>query len=295
MHLEKVDAKTILPRLSFTREEEYKQKDHISGKHLICRESAFFELFISDIHSCQNRMTIYSPFMSENRLTELIPHFSDLINQGRQIVVVTKAMSDRGKRDTAQYEKCETELRKIGVELVHKKGMHEKVIFIDDTIVWMGSLNVLSFNGTTGEVMARHNDREYALEYQKMFGINEISTAIEKTARTDDERELVCPICGGEMLICESDNGGIYWGCENKDYSRQPEQQYPKDGLLRCKCGAPYVFSMKSQPRWVCSENPKHYQIMRFGDLKLEKMVALIPTKKERREVDKYFKEKMKQ
>lgn len=295
MHLEKVDAKAILPRLSFTREDEYKQKDHISGKHLICREFSFLGLFISDIHSCQNRIIIYSPFISENRLAELVPHFSDLINQGKQIVVVTKAMSERGKREVAQYKKSEIELNKIGVAVVHKKGMHEKVIFIDDTIVWMGSLNVLSFNGTTGEVMERHNDREYALEYQKMFGINEINTAVEKTTQTDDEKELVCPICGGEMLICESDNGGIYWRCENKDYSRQPEQQYPKDGLLRCKCGAPYVFSMKSQPRWVCSENPKHYQIMRFGDLKLEKMAALIPTKKERREVDKYFKEKMNQ
>ena len=101
-------------------------------------------------------------------------------------------------------------------------------------------------------------------------------------------------ICGGEMLIKESDNGGFYWQCINGDYSRSAEQQYPYDGVLRCKCGAPYVFAMKTVPRWQCSENPKHYQNVRIGDLKLEKMRELIPTEKELMAVEKYFADKNK-
>ena len=94
------------------------------------------------------------------------------------------------------------------------------------------------------------------------------------------------------MQIGESDTGGIYWFCESKDYSRKANQQYPSDGILRCHCGAPYKFEMKNQPRWVCTADPKHYQIMREGDLKLPKMLALIPTKKALKEVEKYFKDK---
>ena len=52
---------------------------------------------------------------------------------------------------------------------------------------------------------------------------------------------------------------------------------------------------MKNEPRWVCSENPKHYQKVRESDLKLEKMVALIPTKIARKEVEKYFAQKRKE
>ena len=42
----------------------------------------------------------------------------------------------------------------------------------------------------------------------------------------------------------------------------------------------------------ACSKDPKHYQKMREGDLKLEKMAALIPTKAARREVERYFMKK---
>ena len=51
---------------------------------------------------------------------------------------------------------------------------------------------------------------------------------------------------------------------------------------------------MKNEPRWICSEDSKHYQKMRESDLKLEKMAALIPTKTARREVDRYFAQKKK-
>ena len=166
---------------------------------------------------------------------------------------------------------------------------YEKLIFVDDVAVWIGSLNALSFTGLTGEVMQRHMDKELTVEYEKLFDIEHICGAVENTY------EQTCPICGAEMLVRESDGGGIYWECINRDYSRNAEQQYPVDGILRCKCGAPYIFSMKKQPRWICSNNSSHYQLMRESDLKLEKMEALIPTKRERREVDRYFSAKRKE
>lgn len=85
--------------------------------------------------------------------------------------------------------------------------------------------------------------------YEKLFSLEQICGAIERP------HEQVCPICGAEMLLRESDAGGVYWRCINEDFSRNATQPYPMDGLLRCKCGAPYVFSMKNQPQWVCSEN----------------------------------------
>ena len=97
--------------------------------------------------------------MTEARLSTLLPAFSDAIRAGKQIIVVTKALSDRGKSELAQYQKCEKELRDIGVSVLHKKGMHEKLIFVDSNAVWIGSLNALSFTGLTGEVMQRHADR----------------------------------------------------------------------------------------------------------------------------------------
>lgn len=281
--LVKVDAKTLLPEIVFARQPDFTFDGNLTGKHIVCREDVFNNYFMADIRSFKKRLIVYSAFMTEARLSTLLPAFSDAIRAGKQIIVVTKALSDRGKSELAQYQKCEKELRDIGVSVLHKKGMHEKLIFVDSNAVWIGSLNALSFTGLTGEVMQRHADRELTAEYEKLFDIEHICNAIENTY------EQKCPICGDEMIVKESDEGGIYWQCVAGDYSRNVAQQYPLDGILRCKCGAPYVFAMKNEPRWVCSEDSRHYQKMRESDLKLEKMAALIPTKAARSQVNKYF------
>lgn len=282
----KVDAKSLLPDIVFARQSDFAFDGDLKGKHIVCREDAFNDYFMADIKFFQKRLIVYSAFMTEARLSTLLPAFADAIREGKQIIIVTKALSDRGKSELTQYQKCEEELRAIGVSILHKKGMHEKLIFVDSNAVWIGSLNALSFTGLTGEVMQRHADRELTAEYEKIFDIEHICNAIENTY------EQKCPICGYEMIIKESDDGGIYWQCVAGDYSRNAAQQYPLDGILRCKCGAPYVFAMKNEPRWVCSEDSRHYQKMRESDLKLEKMAALIPTKTVRKEVDRYFAQK---
>lgn len=281
--LVKVDAKTLLPEIVFARQSDFTFDGNLTEKHIVCREDVFNNYFMADIRSFKKRLIVYSAFMTEARLSTLLPAFSDAIRAGKQIIVVTKALSDRGKSELAQYQKCEKELRDIGVSVLHKKGMHEKLIFVDSNAVWIGSLNALSFTGLTGEVMQRHADRELTAEYEKLFDIEHICNAIENAY------EQKCPICGDEMIVKESDEGGIYWQCVAGDYSRNVAQQYPLDGILRCKCGAPYVFAMKNEPRWVCSEDSRHYQKMRESDLKLEKMAALIPTKAARSQVNKYF------
>ena len=287
--LAKIDAKELLPKITFSKPSLFVFGDNLSGKHIVCREDSFNDYFMADVHLFQKRLIIYSPFMTEARLGLLLPAFTDAVNEGKQIIVVTKADSDRGKKELSQYQKCEKELRDIGVNLLHKKGMHEKLIFVDREAVWIGSLNALSFSGLTGEVMQRHEDRELVSEYEKIFDIEHICKAVENTY------EQICPICGSEMLVRESDDGGIYWQCVEGDYSRDAAQQYPLDGILRCKCGAPYKFAMKNEPRWVCTNDPKHFQKMRESDLKLKKMAELIPTKAARKEVDKYFAQKRKE
>ena len=287
--LEKIDAKNILPEIKFTRKSDFSINESLKDKHIVCREESFNEYFMSDICSFKQRLIVYSPFMTEARLALLLPAFVDAINKGKQIIVVTKALSDRGRIELTQYQKCEQELQDIGVKVLHKKGMHEKLIFVDSDAVWIGSLNALSFTGLTGEVMQRHADKKLAAEYEKLFDIPHICEVVKNI----DEQK--CPICQGEMLLKESDEGGIYWQCVNGDYSRNALQQYPHDGVLRCKCGAPYIYVMKNEPRWVCSQDPHHFQKMRESDLKLPKMSALIPTKSERKKVDKFFADRKKE
>lgn len=190
-NLVKEDAKTLLPNLAYSRESSFVSNESLNNRHIVCREDAFNEYFMADIKGFKNRLIIYSPFMAENRLSTLLPYFADAVSAGKEIIIVTKALSDHGKREQPQYRKCEEELTSLGVAVIHKKGMHEKLIFVDDDVVWMGSLNALSFTGLTGEVMQRHSSKSLTAEYQKLFDIEHICQVVEKP------QERLCPICSG--------------------------------------------------------------------------------------------------
>ena len=278
----KEDAKTILPNIAFSRKTVFSINSSLNDRHIVCREDSFNDYLMADVRNFKHRLIIFSPFMTENRLSTLLPAFCDAIAKGKQIIVITKALSDRSKTELPQYRKCEAELRSLGVHIIHKKGMHEKLIFVDSNAVWIGSLNSLSFTGLTGEVMHRHMDQKLTAEYEKLFDIEHINNAIV------NQSEQQCPVCGSEMLLKDSADGGMFWKCVNEDYSRSITQPYPVDGVMRCKCGSPYQFVMKKEPRWVCCDNPKHFQKMRRGDLMLPRMVDLIP-QSVKKDVEQYF------
>ena len=65
-------------------------------------------------------------------------------------------------------------------------------------------------------------------------------------------------------------------------------QKYAYDGVIKCHCGSPFSYSMKEQPRWVCTSNRRHFRKMKKGDLMLENMMKLIPKSEHKRLFD-YF------
>ncbi len=286
----KVDAKKqLLPKMCIPYQNGIFMKESPEADHVLLTESQFHEFFLSDIHSFSNTMIIFSPFMTENRVSIILPALYEAVSQGKRIVVITRPLPKPGAKDYTQHLKCENGLKNIGVSILHKKEMHEKVILIDDNIVWTGSLNVLSYTGNTGEIMERRkdisSDKSLFCNFVKLFDIDYLINAL------DNNHETKCPICGSEMLIAESEDGGIYWKCIAGDYSRNKDQQYPADGILRCvKCNSPFVFSMKKQPRWVCKADSKHYQLLRKNDLKLPQMAALL-SNSEKKSVQDYFEE----
>ena len=267
-----LDAKTYFPNMTYTKPSSRKILD-LKYTMDICKEDVFLTKLISDIQSVKGKIIIYSPFMTEKALSPLLPYLKDTINRNCIIVVITKTVDEVSAGIREQKRKCELELTQTGIQVIHKKGMHEKIIFIDDDIVWIGSLNVLSFGGTSKEVMCKIISKEGAKEFAEIFDLHHILEA------TKDADERKCPICGKELIMAESDTAGFYWRCSDTDgcgWSRKPEEQYPHNGKLVCpKCGGSYSFSMKNEPRWVC-EN-QHYRIVRKNDLRLANMRELIP------------------
>lgn len=242
--------------------------EHLAAQHAWYRENEFDAYFRADLERAKNRVIIYSPFMTERRVSELLPCFDSMIGRGVAVVVITKNPGS----GRAQQAQCEQILRQHGVHILHRYDMHEKIVFIDDDILWSGSLNVLSFTGGTNELMQRVSAEQGEKDNQitalaAMYDIEHILPA------AFDDAQRKCPICGGEMVVRDSDDGGYYWSCVNKDFSRNTTQPHPVDGVLKCrKCGGDLEYSRKNEPRWVCVRDRKHYQKLGRYDIALSAM-----------------------
>lgn len=276
-----VDAHMIFPDIRYAKK-VVGVEDEYENKGILCNENTFYDYFLRDVQKASKCIIIFSPFMSQFRLGILLPYFSDKISEGVSITIITKSMGDRKKSEVQAYKQYVEKLRVIGVTIIYKKDMHEKTALIDNDRVWNGSLNILSHNNMTGEIMIRFLSEGLMKSHRELLSVDSLTSA------TVNKEELKCPNCGEDMMLAEGRRGGHYWTCINGDYSRQTSQKYAYDGVIKCHCGSPFSYSMKDQPRWVCTSNRRHFRKIQKGDLMVENMMKLIP-KSEHKRLFKYF------
>jgi hypothetical protein len=239
---------------------------------VVVTQRHFFAMLAGDLARAWRRVVIYSPFITENRIAQLQPQFRAAIARGVQICVVTKAIGDRPSRESQSYRKLEAGLEDWGVLVVHKRNMHEKLVFVDDEVLWSGSLNPLSFSATQ-EIMERRRSRQVLDDFAK-------------TLRLDDlvgeygEGSPACPICGSEVVASEGVDEPFYWRCVEDDcYSRSIDGPRLTGGMVTCSnCAAPVTFGeWGDEYKWRCTANARHRQNIARTHLRLKGMRALIP------------------
>lgn len=250
---------------------------------IVVTQEHFFNLFRGDIQKTKRRIVIYSPFITQNRLGYLETLIRAAIERGVNVFVITKARQERLKSQRSEYGMLERTLGRWGVVIVHKKGMHEKLVFVDDSIVWSGSLNPLSFSDTQ-EVMERRDNKKVFEDYAKTLRMFELISEFS------DEPPR-CPYCDDEVIASEGNREPFYWRCINDDcYSRGIDQPRVDGGKVTCSnCGGEVEFGeWGKKPAWRCIENRHHYQKIAKSHLRLPKMREIIP-KDELVRLDKIF------
>ena len=253
------------------------------SERVVITQADFFRLLSTDLTRARKSVIIYSPFMTQDRVAFLMPQLQAAVSRGVFIIIITKSLSERSASEVSQIRRIETQLTEIGVVIMHKMRMHEKLVFIDDDITWSGSLNPLSFSNTQ-EVMERRKSKAVLNDYFQILRLQEL-LAVQGKA------ESKCPICGSEMIAAEGRDQPYYWRCINDDcYTRSIDQSYPFDGVISCStCNKPVEFGYWGDyPHWRCTANVRHRQKVFKSHLRLPKMVALIP-KVEQRKTCKIF------
>ena len=242
-------------------------------KRVVVTQGDYYRLLVRDLEQAQSRVVFYSAFLTPDRVAFLEPHLRALTERGVPTYVVTKTLGERTGGQAATAERIEGALADWGVKVLHKLRMHEKLVFIDDDILWSGSLNSLSFTDTQ-EVMERRVSREVVKDYAHILRLEALLAVSEANANR-------CPVCGGELVAAEARGGDpFYWRCATPDcYSRSIDQPAPQDGLLPCaSCGGALEFrQMPSGPHWRCTVNNRHRQRVIRSHLRLPRMRELIP------------------
>lgn len=274
----RVDALEIAPnglaaRAAKAQQAVFGGKIDPKAERLVITQEDFFPILIGDIEAAKKTVVIYSPFITRNRLSELDQQLKAALERGVKIYVITKTRGERNKSEVASYRILEDALTSWGVIVIHKLNMHEKLVFIDDTILWSGSLNPLSFRSTQ-EIIERRFSKQVVEEYANALRLYDL-------LQVYDEGEAMCPICSDEMIPAEGAGQPFYWRCIDKDcgYTRGIDQPLPEDGLLTCAtCSGKLKFGYwGNKPHWRCANNNRHHMFIRRNHLKLPKMRDLIP------------------
>lgn len=117
-------------------------------------QTSFYRAFKQDLRNCTQEAIIESPFITDKRMSALLPLLRTLINRGVHVVVNTRSPVEHDEVYRPQAENAITALQSMGVLVLYTGGHHRKLAILDRAILWEGSLNILSQNDSC-EIMRR--------------------------------------------------------------------------------------------------------------------------------------------
>ncbi len=137
-------------KITFSRQTE---SQDIFTSQLFDQDS-FYQKFFKDVANCNQELIIESPFMTVRRSRYALPYFEKAIRRGAKVVINTKHPDEQG--DILKNEALISVglLQKAGVTVLFTGGHHRKLAIVDRTILWEGSLNMLS-QADSCEIMRR--------------------------------------------------------------------------------------------------------------------------------------------
>ncbi|WP_413774978.1 AAA domain-containing protein [Actinocorallia sp. A-T 12471] len=117
-----------------------------------------------DIERAAASVEIYCAFLDDRAVSYWIGRLRPRVQAGVRVVVYTREHppEEKGGRLTAR-------LREAGCEVVARPRMHEKVMIVDDEILWHGSLNLLANGGPT-DLMMRISSRVSCARVKQIVG-----------------------------------------------------------------------------------------------------------------------------
>lgn len=113
-------------------------------------ERQFYDTFADYLRAAQHSIWIWAPWTAR-RMRSVLPVLADAVRRGVTVVVFVRDPSDTGQKSAASQEYVD-QLRQVATTVVEVHTMHQKIVVVDERLVLLGSLNVLS-QSNSREVM----------------------------------------------------------------------------------------------------------------------------------------------
>ena len=138
----------------------------------LLNEETFYPALMKDLNNCGSELIIESPFITSRRLGELLPTLQKLKRRKVRIVINTRdphEHDEERRRDDAH--RAVARLQREGIQVLYTGGHHRKLIILDRSILYEGSLNALSQNSSS-EIMRRIESVQLAWQMVKFVGLD---------------------------------------------------------------------------------------------------------------------------
>ncbi|RTK94852.1 hypothetical protein EKI60_02045 [Candidatus Saccharibacteria bacterium] len=135
-------------------------------------EETFYPVLTKDLNKCSHEVIIESPFVTNRRLSQLLPTLQKLKYRKVRVVINTRdPIEHDDEYHRGDAHRAIASLQRIGVQVLYIAGHHRKLVILDRQILYEGSLNVLSQNDSC-EVMRRVESSQLAWQMVRFVGID---------------------------------------------------------------------------------------------------------------------------
>jgi len=194
----------------------------------IFNEGNFYSAFRQDILSANESILIFSPFVTEHGAGRWMDIIRERLLRGVKVRIVTKPPSEQGGAlGKSALNEIFAAMEEMGIVVDFRARMHEKFAIIDNTVIWHGSLNILSHRDTT-ESMIRFPTTKLGCQGFLRLVSSAVASSKEGEGTSFSQRENpTCPECHG-WTVLKSGRYGIYFECMNcgwKISSRQSKRE----------------------------------------------------------------------
>ena len=135
----------------------------------------YWDVFGKDVLSARARVIISSPYLAARRVTWLCSGYETLLRRGVTVTVFTLSPDEYPEDGRDHHSQLIQSLKESGVRVVPQKNCYERYAVIDDTLVWYGSLSLLS-KAKEDDGMMRLESPAIAAELMEISTLHKDST-----------------------------------------------------------------------------------------------------------------------